>query len=106
MGTRSEELLCPWATLLVGDGSKHLVGRVGEKTLFGEKPNTVSENVCIRVEAWLRLLSVKIKRSENTHGVRHCVTLSQVDLVAKQLSMPLLRQDTLEWELSQQYQNT
>lgn len=48
----------------------------------------------------------EIKRSENTHGVRHCVTLSQVDLVAKQLSMPLLRQDTLEWELSQQYQNT
>lgn len=28
-------------TLLVGDGSKHLVGRVGEKTLFGKKPNTV-----------------------------------------------------------------
>lgn len=29
------------------------------------------------------MLPVKIKRSENTYGVRHCVTLSQVDLVAE-----------------------
>lgn len=29
------------------------------------------------------MLPVKIKRSENTYGVRHGVTLSQVDLVAE-----------------------